>query len=238
MTPPSHPSAAAFGEPRALAPRPAPAAVSQRGPARRLDLAFEAAQGAVRMTYARGEEIFGEGEPAKFVYRVLSGSVRTYRTLSDGRRQICNFLLPGDYFGLEPGLDYRTTAEALAGATLSALRRSSLADIAQRDVEIARELWALATEGLQRSHDHLVLLGRKTASERVASFLIDLAGRLGARDEFDLAMSRQDIADYLGLTIETVSRTFSQLEGLKMVKAHNSRRIRLTDRAGLEMLCE
>ena len=210
----------------------------ERGPGQRLDQALDdLARPGVRMVYARDEEIYGEGEPAEFVYRVVSGAVRTYRVLSDGRRQICDFHLPDEYFGLEPSLEHRATAEALAGTALLVLRRSALADLAQREVGIARELWLMSARRLERSQDHVLMLGRKNAAERVAGFLLDFAARVEAREDFELPMSRQDIADYLGLTIETVSRTFSQLEHMGVLKAHNSRRIRLTDRRALEALC-
>jgi CRP/FNR family nitrogen fixation transcriptional regulator len=211
---------------------------AQRAPAQRLDQALDdLARPGVRMLYARDEEIYGEGEPAEFVYRVVSGAVRTYRVLSDGRRQVCDFHLAGEYFGLEPSFEHRDTAEALAGTALLVLRRSALADLAQREVEIARELWLMSARRLERSQDHVLMLGRKNAAERVAGFLVDFAARVDAREDFELPMSRQDIADYLGLTIETVSRTFSQLEHVGVLRAHNSRRIRLTDRRALEELC-
>jgi CRP/FNR family nitrogen fixation transcriptional regulator len=209
------------------------------GGLRQLDQALEdLSRPGVRMTYARDEEIYGEGEPAEFVYRILSGAVRTYRVLNDGRRQVCDFHLAGEYFGLEPGLDYRVTAEALTETTVLVTRRGALAELAQRDNEVARELWMMSARRLERSQDHVLMLGRKNASERVAGFLVDFAGRVDARDDFELPMSRQDIADYLGLTIETVSRTFSQLESLGVLKAHNSRRIHLSNRAALEDMCE
>jgi CRP/FNR family nitrogen fixation transcriptional regulator len=219
--------------------RPEAAPVRERNAGQRLDLALDdLVRPGVRMSYARDEEIYGEGEPAEFVYRVLSGAVRTYRVLSDGRRQVCDFLLPGEYFGVETSPDHRATAEALADTTVLVIRRSALSELARRDVEIAGELWMMSARRLERSQDHILMLGRKSASERVAGFLIDFASRVEAKDDFDLPMSRQDIADYLGLTIETVSRTFSQFEHLGVLKAHNSRRIHLTDRRSLEEMCE
>ena len=209
------------------------------GGVQRLDQALEALiRPGVRMSYGRDEEIYGEGEPAEFVYRILDGAVRTYRVLSDGRRQVCDFQLAGEYFGLEPGLDHRSTAEALAETTVMVIRRGALAELARRDNEIARELWLMSARRLERSQDHVLMLGRKNASERVVGFLLDFAGRVDAREDFELPMSRQDIADYLGLTIETVSRTFSQLETLGVLRAHNSRRIHLANRAALEEMCE
>ena len=198
------PAARAYARPAADAALTARRDAAQRCPSQRLDQALDdPARPGVRIVYARDEEIYGEGEPAEFVYRVVSGAVRTYRVLSDGRRQVCDFHLPGEYFGLEPSLEHRATAEAMAGTSLLVLRRTALADLA----------------------------------ERVAGFLVDFAARVDAREDFELPMSRQDIADYLGLTIETVSRTFSQLEHTGVLKAHNSRRIRLTDRRALEEMC-
>jgi CRP/FNR family nitrogen fixation transcriptional regulator len=188
--------------------------------------------------FGRDEEIYGEGEPADFVYRVVTGVVRNYRTLSDGRRQVSDFHVAADYFGLETGLEHRMTAEAVGEATVQVIRRGILVALAMRDNGIARELWALAAQRLQRSQDHVLILGRKNAAERVAGFLLDHAARAKGGDAFDLPMSRQDIADFLGLTMETVSRTFSQLEGAGVIQAHNSRRVRLTDRPALELLSE
>lgn len=214
-------------------------AARERSAPQRLDTALdEMARPGIRMTYGRDEEIYGESEPADFVYRVLSGAVRTYRVLSDGRRQVCDFHLAGEYFGVETSLEHRTTAEALCDTVVLAIRRSALTDLARRDIDIAGELWMMSAKRLERSEDHILMLGRKNASERVAGFLVDFAHRIDARDDFDLPMSRQDIADYLGLTIETVSRTFSQFEHLGVLKAHNSRRIRLTNRDALEDMCE
>lgn len=190
------------------------------------------------MRFSRDEEIYGEGEPADFVYRVVTGVVRSYRMLSDGRRQVSDFYGVGDYFGLETGLEHRMTAEAVGEATVLGIRRGALTELAMRDNAVARELWSLSAERLQRSQDHVLILGRKNAAERVAGFLLDHAARAGEGDAFELPMSRQDIADYLGLTIETVSRTFSQLENAGAIQAHNSRRVRLTDRAALEVLAE
>jgi CRP/FNR family nitrogen fixation transcriptional regulator len=233
----AHTAASQYAVRPAFRPEPAPA--RDRSGAERLDQALDdLVRPGVRRTYGRDEEIYGEGEPAEFVYRVLTGAVRTYRVLSDGRRQVCDFVLPGDYFGVEASPDHRATAEALGDTAVLAIRRSALAELARRDIEIAGELWMMSGRRLERSQDHILMLGRKSASERVAGFLIDFAGRVEADDDFELPMSRQDIADYLGLTIETVSRTFSQFEQTGMVKAHNSRRIRLTDRRSLEDMCE
>ena len=194
--------------------------------------------GGVQIRYAREEEIFGEGEPAEYVYRVLSGGVRTYRILRDGRRQIDEFHFTGGWFGIEAGAEHRTTAEALTDATVLVARRVSLNDLADQRGEIARQLLQLTVEGLKRTQDHVVLLGRKSASERVASLLLDLSARAGNPRVLDVPMSRQDMADYLGLTIETVSRTLTQLQADGLIEIPSSRRILLSDREALADMVE
>jgi CRP/FNR family nitrogen fixation transcriptional regulator len=192
----------------------------------------------IKIRYAREEEIFGEGEPAEYVYRVLSGAVRTYRILRDGRRQIDEFHFAGGYFGIEAGPDHRTTAEAIADSTILAARRVTTGDLADQRGDVTRHLLQLTMEGLQRRQDHVVLLGRKSACERVASLLLDLADRSGCRLTFDLPMSRQDMADYLGLTIETVSRNLTQLQADGVIEIPTTRRIVLRDRAALADMVE
>ncbi len=190
----------------------------------------------VTMGFDRGQEICGEGERADHVYKVVSGAVRGFRVLADGRRQISEFYLPGDLFGYEAGLERRASAEALADTVLVVARRSALAD--DTDGALARQLWRLAMAELQRSQEHVLTLGRRSASERVASFLVDLAERLGDADDFELPMSRQDIADYLGLTIETVSRTLTQFQVSGLIKLAGCRKVRITRPAALADLCE
>lgn len=193
----------------------------------------------LRLTLRRaaGEEIFGEREPADYVYRVISGAVRTYRILADGRRQICDFHLAGDFLGLDAVTDHRCTAEGMTEVTLLAVRRAALSQLAAEDVALSRHLWELAVRGLQRSEDHASILARLGATERVAAFLIDFAARLDAQAEMDLPMTRQDIADYLALTIHTVSRTLSQLQALGVIDARASRRVRLRRHDELAQLC-
>jgi CRP/FNR family nitrogen fixation transcriptional regulator len=187
----------------------------------------------VRMSYDRNAEIFGEGEPAACVYRVLKGVVRTYRILSDGRRQVAEFFLPGDLFGLEACDDHRASAEAVIDCELVSIRRSQLADRAMADSPTGHKLWSLTLHHLRRSEEHMLVLGRKNACERLAWFLIDMSERIPAPDRVDLPMSRQDIADYLGLTIETVSRTMTQLQDDSMIALPSCRHVVLRDRQGL-----
>jgi len=185
--------------------------------------------------FARNAEIYGENEPAEYVYKVLSGSVRTYKVLNDGRRQIGAFYLPGDIFGLEVGDEHSLSAEAIADCKVLVIKRSALVALATRESEVARQLWTMTAGELQRAQDHIMLLV-KTAQERVAGFLLEMASRARAGNEVDLPMSRQDIADYLGLTIETISRTLTQLENDAAIEVPTSRRIVLRNRGVLSRL--
>jgi len=187
------------------------------------------------MPFARNAEIYGENEPAEYLYRVISGTVRTYKVLNDGRRQIGAFYLPGDIFGLEVGEEHTFSAEAIVDCKILVVKRSALVSLAARDNEVARQLWTMTAGELQRAQDHIMLL-IKTAQERVAGFLLEMARRSSASTEVDLPMSRQDIADYLGLTIETVSRTLTQLENSAAIAVPTSRRIVLRNRAALSRL--
>jgi CRP-like cAMP-binding protein len=187
------------------------------------------------MSFARNSEIYGENEPAEYLYKVIAGTVRTYRVLSDGRRQIGAFYLPGDVFGLETGDEHAFSAEAVSDAKILVMKRSAVVSLASRDSEIARELWSLTSHELQRVQDRILLL-IKTSQERVAGFLLEMAQRVNATNEIELPMSRQDIADYLGLTIETVSRTLTQLESDAAIALPTSRRIVLRNHAALKRL--
>ena len=184
------------------------------------------------MTFRRNSEIYGEGEQADYAYKVISGAVRTYRILADGRRQIGGFHLAGDVFGLEVGEEHAFSAEAVTESKILVVKRSALMALAARDSDAARELWTLTGRELARVQEHIVLLV-KTAQERVAGFLLEMADRRPAGDAVELPMSRQDIADYLGLTIETVSRTLSNLESEAAIELANSRRIVLRNRPAL-----
>ena len=187
------------------------------------------------MPFSRNAEIYGENEPADYLYRVISGAVRTYKVLSDGRRQIGGFYLPGDIFGMECSDEHSFSAEAITECKVLVIKRSSLVSLAARDGEVARQLWTVTAGELQRAQDHIMLL-IKTAQERVAGFLLEMAARGATIGEIELPMSRQDIADYLGLTIETVSRTLTQLEKSAAIAVPTSRRIVLRNRAALNRM--
>lgn len=189
-----------------------------------------------RMRYKRNEEIFGEGEAAEYVYRVVSGAVRTIRFSSDGRRQILGFCLPGDILGLEDGQEHTLSAEAVVDAELALVRRSMIDAAAARDTAAARAVIALTQRQLRNANEHALVLGRKGAGERVAMFLLQLSDRIAASCEIDLPMSRADIADHLALTIETVSRAFTQMERDRTIALPSSRHVVVRDRGALELL--
>ena len=188
--------------------------------------------------YNRGEEIFGESEPAEYVYQVAEGAVRSYKLLSDGRRQIGAFHLVGDIFGLENGGVHRFTAEAIVDTTVRLVKRQSLAHVAETDAIVARDLLNMTASNLKHAEDHMLLLGRKTSLERVAAFLLEMDGRLTASGVMALPMTRRDIADYLGLTLETVSRALSWLHerGILGFLGQTQRQIVLLDRPQLAKL--
>jgi len=187
------------------------------------------------MSFARNSEIYGENEPAEFLYKLVSGAVRTSKILNDGRRQIGEFYLPGDIFGLEVGTEHAFSAEAIANAKVIVIKRSAVEALAARDNDVAHQLWATTGRELQRVQEHILLL-IKTAQERVAGFLLEMAERIKSASEIELPMSRQDIADYLGLTIETVSRTLTILENSAAIALPSSRRIVLLNPAALRRL--
>jgi CRP/FNR family transcriptional regulator, nitrogen fixation regulation protein len=187
------------------------------------------------MPFARNVEIYGEDEPADYLYKVVSGAVRSYRVLDDGRRQIGAFHLPGDMFGLEAGATHASSAEAIADSVVLVIKRSAVIALAERDPEVARQLWTLTAQELGRAQDHMLLLIRN-AHERIASFLLEMAARAPGADSVELPMSRQDIADYLGLTIETVSRTLTQLEAEAAIALPTSRRVVLRNLSALSRL--
>jgi CRP/FNR family transcriptional regulator, nitrogen fixation regulation protein len=161
--------------------------------------------------FAKEAQIFGEGDPTTYVYQVVSGAVRSCKLLSDGRCQITAFHLPGDIFGYDLSAAHPTSAEAIVDTALLAVTKRSLQRAAAANADVVRELWYLTATKLKHAEDHLLLLGRKTALERVAAFLVEMDCRLEGSGDLPLPMRRRDIGDYLGLTLETVSRVLSAL---------------------------
>jgi len=183
----------------------------------------------IAMSFGRNMEIYAEGEPAVHVYKVISGVVRISKLLPDGRRQISAFHTAGDMFGFEAGDVHHASAEAVGSVKVVAYKWQSLLAAGVRSVSLVRDLLNLTMIGLRNTQEHLLLLGRKNALERVAAFLLDMAERTNADGVVELAMPRHDIADYLGLTLETVSRMFAELKEQGAIKLEGARCVHLLD---------
>lgn len=170
--------------------------------------------------FPAGAEIYAQGEKCGGLYRVEFGAVRVYRLLADGRRQISAFHLAGEMFGFEADDTHHFFAEAICATGIRALRASP-------DNDLSSELLPMALKGLVRAQEHLLVLGRQNAIERIAAFLADIAERQGGLRLIELPMSRTDIADYLGLTIETVSRVFSRLKQKGVIRLPGLRSVEI-----------
>jgi CRP/FNR family transcriptional regulator len=207
--------AAPFATSNAVPPGPGPVGAGDYDPRTSLDALLGPG---VTVEAAPGQTIIVEGDPIRNCYRILSGGVRLYKAIADGRRQVIDFLVPGDSFGLIGRRCYPYSVEAISPTTLVRYPRIRIDAAVKSDPVVAMRLFELACLELERAQRQMLLLGRKSADEKIASFLLALAERLNKSDKdlLHLPMSRQDMADYLGLTIETVSRTFSRLrrEGL------------------------
>lgn len=181
--------------------------------------------------YADGAEIYAQGDRSQGLFKVEFGAVRIFRLLADGRRQISAFHLAGEVFGFESTSTHRFFAETIGATAIQSFRFVGGADV-------SRDLLPLALSSLARAQEHLLVLGRQNASERVAAFLLDIAERQGGLDHFDLSMSRLDIADHLGLTIETVSRMLSKFKSRGVIRLRSLRRIEIRNWGLLRQLAE
>ncbi len=188
-----------------------------------------------------GQLLFHEGDPATRVFTLTRGTIKLYKLFADGRCHVTGFLRPGDFLGITVDDTHAFSAEALEDATLCAFPRTLFDDFIADHSPMERELYHRAEHELAAAHEQMVLLGRKTAIERVASFLLGFAkaarndARSGAK-VVDLPMLRSDIADYLGLTKETVSRMFSQLIRSRLIRLQQQATVEILDWAGLERL--
>ncbi len=203
-------------------------------PASRLD----ALAGPV-ILFTAGDEVYAEGDRAGVLYQVAYGVIRIYRLLADGRRQICAFHTQGEIFGFEAGAERHFFADAVTATGLRALRPGS-------EAELSHELFKLALKSLNRAHDHLLTVGRNDAAGRVAAFLLEMAERQSSGDigtislpqiglpQISLPMSRSDIADYLGLTIETVSRVLTKLKEARIIRLASARQVDVLNWDALE----
>ena len=188
-----------------------------------------------------GQPLFHEGDPAMSVFTLTSGAIKLYKLLPDGRRQVTGFMHPGDFLGISVDDEHAFTAEALEHSQLCSFPRSRFDNFVEENVEVERELYRLAAHELAAAQQQMVLLGRKTATERLASFFLALAERAeraidGEIRFIRLPMSRSDIADYLGLTKETVSRVLALLKRQRLIRLDAIDRIEILDRASLEQV--
>lgn len=183
----------------------------------------------------RDRLLFAQGDEVRYAYRILSGVVRTYRMMPDGRRHVTDFLLAGDLLGFEIGEEHNVSAEAVSDCVIRRYPRRQLELAANDQPVVARRLLTLACDRLAAAQSQMVSLGRKTAEERFASFLLGLVDRaLGVDRAIALPMTRADIADHLGLTIETVSRLFSRLRREGVIELPDAHSFRPIDREALE----
>ena len=190
-----------------------------------------------------GQPLFHEGDPATQVYNVTEGALKLTKLLPDGRRQVLGFILPGDFLGISLGGEHAYSAEALQRTRMCRFARSRFADFAEEHPILEREVYRVAAHELAAAQAQMLLLGRKSALERVASFLLDMEDRQrrspgAVRNEVDLPMSRSEIADYLGLTKETVSRVLAELKTRKLIRLVTLNRVALLDRESLFELAE
>jgi CRP/FNR family nitrogen fixation transcriptional regulator len=203
----------------------------QPHPLKRLD------QLAVIRPCRRGQEICSQGRPADYWYCVMSGAARRYVIRLDGRRQIVDLLLPGDAFGFTSGEECDCTTEAIAeGTVVAAYPRKRVETLADSDPELAREIRQIVLHALTRLQAQLLIVGRITASEKIGSFILEMATRLSGEqgNTVALPMSRYDIADYLAVSVETVSRALSDLKHRGVIKLSGARIVRIIDRDALE----
>lgn len=191
---------------------------------------------AVSKRLEAGQMLFHEGDPAEDVFTLTDGSLKLYKLLADGRRQIMGFLFPGDYLGLAVSRSYVCSAEALGPVTVCRFPRRSFMRLLDEFPALEKELLDRASSELAAAQEQMLLLGRKTARERVASFLVSMADRQDVEDTapVDLPMNRADIADHLGLTIETVSRALTGLRAKGLIELPDKHHFRILNRAGLE----
>lgn len=181
--------------------------------------------------FAAGSEIYAQGEKAGSFHHIEFGAIRIYRLLADGRRQITAFHLAGETFGFEADHTHHFFAEAIMATGLRTHRPTTGEDM-------SRELLPLALRCMVRAQEHLLVVGRQNSLERIAAFLIDMSERQGELVQIELPMSRQDIGDYLGLTIETVSRVLSRLRDKGILKFHGLRVLEIRKPEALRVMCE
>jgi len=190
--------------------------------------------------FARNDSIYAKGDEARFSYKVIEGAVRLSRIFADGRRQIVNFFLPDETFGIELSDEYTATAEAVGEVVALRCPRVCIAQMTEGDPDIGHKRLAMFSKSLAAAERHVAMLGHQSAKERVASFFVALEMQRRGDDPntLDLPLSRQDIADYLGLTIETTCRALSELKRQNIIATPSRRRILIRDFGGLQAIAE
>jgi CRP-like cAMP-binding protein len=186
----------------------------------------------------REQPLFHEADPAEFYFKVVTGAIRSCKLLADGRRHVGEFFMPGDFIGLDAETNYMFTAEAVTDATVVRYSRRRVDALAWQEPGIGRSLLKIACHRLSSAQQQMVLLSRKTAEERIASFILGLADRNGATDRISLPMTRTDIGDHLGLTMETVSRALTQLKKDGVIELTSSHELVILDRDMLADLAD
>jgi CRP/FNR family nitrogen fixation transcriptional regulator len=191
-----------------------------------------------RLSFSRNAEIYPEGGHADCWYKVVSGTVRICKLLADGRRHVAEFYFSGDCFGIDGANERLYSAEAVDDVIVMRYRHGATEQLVDGSPALARLLRETVLRELSNAQGRALLLGRMTAPERVATFLLEMLERRDRTRVLDLPMSRNDIADYLGLTIETVCRTLSAFKRGGAIAIPNPHRIELLDRSALEAICE
>jgi CRP/FNR family transcriptional regulator, nitrogen fixation regulation protein len=210
-------------------------AVAQSG---QLDALLALERIGTRFKFTRNQEIYAEGDSTNCWYKVVSGTVRISKLLADGRRYIAEFCFAGDCFGLDNTSERPFSAEAVSDAVVMRLPRNASEQLIDQNPALARVLREVMLRDLANAYGRMLLLGRMTAAERVATFLVEMFERCDRTTKLDLPMSRHDIADYLGLTIETVCRVLSAFKRDGMIAIPNAHSIELRDREALEIAAE
>lgn len=192
--------------------------------------------------YRPQDPIIDEGETADYLFNITGGMVQLYKLLPDGRRQVTGFLGPGDFLGIALNDSYAYSAEAVNDVSVCRFQRRKLEKLLDELPHLEKRLLGVASNELAQAQDQMVLLGRKTAKEKLVSFLLSLSRRQtvtgGSATPVSVPMSRADIADYLGLTTETVSRTFSALKRDRLIRLEEGSMVALPDMAALRSIAE
>lgn len=191
--------------------------------------------GGTHVAFARNAQFYGEGDSSIYLYKLTSGLARSYRIRPDGRRQIVAFYVPGDLFGFEFSDIHTLSVEAITEARAHLIKRATIMNIASRDEEIARQLWSYAGREIRRNQDHILQLS-ESARAAVASFLLEMGRRIPGADAVVLPIPRQDIADYLDLRLETVSRTMTRIAKSGAIALNDKRKITIRNRSILSQL--